>query len=612
MIDEILPWYNRELAFFRRMTGRFAEENPKIAARLKLGPESSEDPHVERLIEAFAFLTARIRHKLDDEFPEITDALLNALYPHYLSPIPSMAIVRYDYDASQIDPTGYTLAKGSEIETEPIDGEPCRFRTCYDTTLWPLQVESAELVSRPLPAPATRLSADAVAVVRLKLTVMAEETNADQLECDSLRFFLRGLSHHINPLYELLHNNVLEVAVATGPTDDNPVILPLDSIRPVGFDRDEGTIPYSARSPLAYRLLTEYFAFPEKFQFVEIANLRSALAGIEQPSFEIFLYLNRTTRDLERNVDADTFQLGCTPMVNLFEQTAEPINLTETATQHRIVPDARRPMAMEVFSVNSVTAMSPAGDEVEYEPFYSVQHRVPDKDGGAFWFTVRQPNDSPDSEADGGTEVDIALVDLLNRPVSYENWVLDLQTTCLNRDMPSRLPFGGGQPHLYLSGGEGPVSRVTCLTAPTPTRRPPRREGAMWRLVSHLSLGHLSLVGEAEGANALQEILRLYGFTDSGQTREMIDSILSVGSRRVAGRVTSEGRAGICRGVEVQVEFRPESFSEKGTFLFAQVLEHFLSMACTVNSFTKMAVAVRGREGRLLETPPRSGQRVLV
>lgn len=612
MIDELLPYYNRELAFFRRMAGRFAESNPKIAARLNLGADSSHDPHVERLIEAFAFLTARIRHKLDDDFPEVTDALLQSLYPHYLAPVPSMAIVKAVFNPSQGKLTGgYTFPKGSEIQTEPILGEPCRFRTCSDTPMWPVEVEQAEIASRPLPAPATPRSADAVAVLRLRLRCLSKEVTFDQIEAESLRFFLRGLPHYVYPLYELLFNNVLEIAVAATP-DDEPALLPADSIRPVGFSRDEGLLPYSARSPLAYRLLTEYFVFPEKFLFFELANLREAARHVRHPVLEIYVYLNQTSRDLERNVDAETFQLGCTPVVNLFRQRAEPIRLTETVNEYRVVPDARRPRSMEVYTVDSVAATSSHGDEIEYRPFFSVRHDVDPDEQAAYWFPVRRPGASPASEPDYGTEIDLMLVDVENRPASLQGWVLDVETTCLNRDLPSRLPFGGDQPRLKLTAGAGPVQKVTCLTPFTPTRRPPRREGAMWRLISHFSLGHLSLVDGARGAESLKEILRLYDFANSKQTQDMIDSILSVSSRRVAGRVTGERHSGICRGVEVQVEFRSESFAEKGTYLFARVLERFLSLACSINSFTKLVAGIRGREGRLFESTPRSGEKVLI
>ena len=612
MNDDLLQFYNRELAFFRRMSGEFARANPKVAGRLRLGAETCDDPHVERMIEAIALLNARIRQKLDDDFPELTDALLTTLYPHYLSPIPSMAIIKLHADHEQVSGSGHTVAQGSEIETEPIDGEPCRFQTCYDVTMWPLEVEVAELSRRPLPAPATPNSADAVAVLRISLKCFSEEETFADVHVDSLRFFLRGLPHHVNPLYELIFNNAVEVAIADSANDPDPVVLSPECLRPVGFGLQEGLLPYSPRSPIGYRLLSEYFSFPEKFLFFEITGLETGREKRTSRNLELFIYLNQSSLDLERNISAETFQLNCTPMVNLFQQRAEPIQLTATQNEYPIVPDARRQKAMEIFSVDSVTAISPYGDEAVYHPFYSIQHDGNEEAGEAYWFTSRRAGVPEGGEEDYGTDLELILVDLKHAPFTRADWVVDLETTCLNRDLPNRLPFGGDQPYLSISGGEGTVSRVQCLTPPTPTRRPDRGYAGLWKLISHLSLNYLSVVGKDDGGHALREMLRLYDFIGNAETRDLIESIVSVSSRRIGARVADGRSAGIARGIEVNVEFRPESSSEKGLYLFALVLDHFLGLMCSINSFTKLTATVRGREGRLLDSPPRAADKVLV
>lgn len=613
MNEDLLPIYNRELSYFRRMSAGFAEANPKIAGRLRLGADSSEDPHVERLIEAFAFLTARVRHKLEDDFPEITDALLGTLFPHYLAPLPSSAIVKLLFDPDQGTMVGgHTVHSGAEIDTELIQGEPCRFRTSYNVDLWPVDVDSAQLKARPYVAPTTPRSTESVAAIQIRLRCLSEEIDIGDIEAQSFRFFLKGLPHHVLALYELLFNNVIEVAIATSPNDTNPQVLSAESIRPVGFGRDEGLLPFSARSPLGYRILTEYFAYPQKFLFFDLKGIDlSRLAGSGRDA-HIFIFLNRSSLDLEQNVSPDTFQLNCTPVINLFQQRAEPIELTETGTAYRVVPDARRPMSAEIYSVDNVVATSPQGDEAEFHPFYSVQHAKGLATDQAYWYAARRDNESVAGDVDHGTEIDLTVVDLASRFAGEPGWYLDIETTCLNRDLPNRLPFGGEQPYLNLNQAEGPVAGVRCLTPPTPTRRLERRRGAMWRLVSHLSLGHLSLVDGDEGASALREILRLYDYIDTPETRDVIDAIVSVNSRRIAGRVRGDRQSGVCRGVEVAVEFRSASFAEKGVFLFATIIERFLALYCTINSFTKLVVKVKGRDSPLREFTPRSGENALV
>src|SRR5262249_47469291 len=149
MRQELLPYYQRELTFIRQMASEFAEKYPKIADRLLLEPHRCEDPHVERLIESFALLCGRVHHKIDDEYPEITEALLDALYPHYLRPIPSMAIAQFQMDPAQSVATGQApIPSGAALHTQPEDGQVCSFRTCYPVQLWPLRITGASL-SRP-------------------------------------------------------------------------------------------------------------------------------------------------------------------------------------------------------------------------------------------------------------------------------------------------------------------------------------------------------------------------------------------------------------------------------------------------------------------------------
>ena len=612
MSDELLPYYQRELAFIRKLGGEFAQAHPKIAGRLRMGADVAEDPHVARLIESFAYLNARTRHKLEDDFPEITEAMLGVLYPHYLAPIPSAAIVRFSLDSSQSELTaGHAIEAASTLETEPIDGQPCRFRTSYPVTIWPVELKAATCKGHPFAAPPTRFAGDAVAAVRLQLETFSPKLTFAQLPLGRLRFFLSGQSQYVHDLYELLMNNALGVVLAASADDKNPIVLGKDSLQPVGFERDEGLLDYSPRSFLGYRLLSEYFAFPEKFLFFDIAGLSTdALARIGN-RLEIFILLNRHRPDVEKNVTKETFQLGCTPVVNLFRQRAEPIALTQTQYEYRVVPDARRPLAHEIYTVDRVVATSPDHREVEFHPFYSIKHNQDTRQERAFWYATRRPAGYAGGQADHGTEVFLSLVDLDFQPAAPAEWTLDVETTCLNRDLASRLPFGGGQPYLQLSGGAA-LARVACLTPPTATLRPALRHGTLWRLISHLSLNHLSLVDGEEGAEALREILKLYDFADSAGTRAVIDGVLSVRSRRVVGRVGGDVAAGFCRGVEATLHFDEEKFTGSGVFLFAAVLERFLGLYSSINSFIKTIATTNKREEALHRWPPRAGDKRLL
>ncbi len=611
MHEELLPYYHRELAFIRRLGADFAATYPKIAARLRLDPRSgeTEDPHVERLLEGFAYLNARIRHKLDDDFPEIAEAMLGVLYPHYLAPVPSMAIVGLELDRGQGELTsGYRVPAGTALEADAPDGAPCRFRTVYPLTLWPIEVVSAGLCGPPFTPPPARDAARAQALLRIELRAMSPSVSIAQLEMPARRFFLKGQGQHVFPLYELLLRHAVSIGVADSARDPEPTRLGPESVQPVGFERDEGALPYPARSFLGYRLLTEFFAFPQKFLFVELRGLEPALRQRKGRSVELRIYLDRSAPELEPHITADTFRLGATPIVNLFSQRAEPIALTHTEAEYRVVPDARHPGAHEIYSIDRVVATSPDNQQVEYQPFYSFKHAADRQAQKRFWHAVRQPAASKAGQAP--TDVYLMLVDLGFSPAAPEQWTLDVETTCLDGDRPRQVLGGEGRSALRLTQG-APVARIECLTEPTRVLRPAARRGVLWRLVSHLALNHLSLAEDArDGAAALREILALYDFADSPETQSLIQGLCGVRARRVVGR--SRGlRGGVCRGLEVTIELDEERFVGSGMYLFASVLERFLGLYASINSFSKLVAKTRKGES-LWQWPPRAGETVLL
>jgi type VI secretion system protein ImpG len=291
--------------------------------------------------------------------------------------------------------------------------------------------------------------------------------------------------------------------------------------------------------------------------------------------------------------------------VNLYRQRAEPISLSHHLSEYRVVPDARRPLVHEVYSIDRVSATSPDNETMEYDPFYSLKHHRDRQGEKRYWSARRQASDVA---GDGGTEVLISLVDLGFNPSAASGWTLEVETTCVNRDLPHRLNLNEGPSAFRLTGG-GPIASIACLSGrATPTIRPPRKRGALWRLISHLSLNHWSLIDGKEGADGLREILSVYDFADSADTRSMIEGLLSVRSRRVAGR----SGGGFCRGLEVTIHLDEDRFAGQGIYLFAAVLERFLGLYCSLNSFSKLIVTTNRREGELRRWLPRAGETVLL
>jgi type VI secretion system protein ImpG len=609
--DELLAYYERELTFLRRQGADFAEKYPKVANRLVLEADRCEDPHVERLLEGFALLAARVHLRIDDDFPEISEALLDILYPHYIRPIPSMTIAEFHIDPNEGKmTTGFTVEAGSMLYSRPVGGVPCKFRTAHDLTMWPLTVSEAQW--RPPDQLRPEIHApDAVAVCRVKLSCLPD-VQFKALPLKSLRFYLNGESNLVHTLYELLLNSCTRIIVRD-PTPGSKipsVTLPASALQPVGFSEDQALLPSPRRSFIGYRLLQEYFALPERFFFVELNGLEP-LAAFENEVELLFLIgpfeRNDRYQPLELGVNAKSFRLNCSPIVNLFMQTAEPVLLDQTRYEYPVIPDLRRRSAMEVYSIDQVFSSNPDNREViDYEPFYSMRHVRSHEGGKTFWHSTRH---TATKKGDAGSEVMISLLDLSGRHVRPALDALTVRCTCTNRDMPSQLPFGDERGDFELEGSSM-IKRIVSLRKPTPSLRPMFDRGLLWRKISHFSLNYLSLV--EEGKEALQEILRLYNYAESAYLERQIDGIRSVKSQRHFARVVTELSVSFVRGTRVEMEIDEEQFVGGGVYLFASIVEYFLGLYTSMNSFSQLVVRTPQRKEVLREWQPRAGRKVLL
>jgi type VI secretion system protein ImpG len=610
--DDLLYYYERELTYVRRMGAEFAKKYPKVAGRLQLEPNKCEDPHVERLLEGFAFLAARIHLKIDDDFPELTESLLNVVYPHFVRPIPSMSLVELQLDPEQGKlTTGLRVPRSSMLYARAAGGVACKFRTCYDTTLWPVTVAAAQWLTPDRLRPAVRAAEPAA--LRLELRCFPDVTFS-QLDLDALRLHLSGESSLVYALYELLCANCSRILVRDPrPGSRQPTLsLPPTALRPVGFGEDEGMLPYPRRSFVAYRLLQEYFTFPDKFLFLDLAVFDAVKAAGFGDSAEVLFLIAPFERSdwrpmLEAGVSERSIRLGCTPIINLFSQTSEPVLLTRTRHEYQVVPDARRRATTEIFSVDEVVGVTPGSSEpVRFEPIYAHRHGTAGAEGGAFWHATRRQGSW---RHDGGTDVFLSFVDLASRMVHPGVDAVTARLTCFNGDLPSRLPFGGESGEFELEGG-GPVRNIAALAKPTGVLQPLLGRSQFWRLISQLSLNYLSLV--EGGADALQEILRLYNASGSPAGEQQIQGIVGLRSRPSFARVASDQGLSFVRGLRVELELDEEQFAGGGAYLFASVLEHFLGLYVSINSFSLLSARTRQRKGDLRVWPPRAGWKALL
>jgi type VI secretion system protein ImpG len=584
--EEFLLYYLEELSYLRQAGERFARAYPKVAGRLELQRDECPDPHVERLIEAFAFLTARIQSDLDGDFPEVAAELLNVLYPHYLNPVPSMTVVRFDIDPKRGKLTsGHEIPRHTQIFTTAERGAVCRMRTAYPVTLWPVEVKSAE-VETPDNYDFLDKTSDVAAVLRLRLHSMADPF--DKLEIDSLRFYLHGEPVLVGRLYELLMNNLLRVAVLPAGTK-TPHEIPRGAVVPAGFDRDDDVIPYPKYSHPAYRLLQEYFAFPEKFHFFDLQQLRGHMSGGQAD----VLFLLDKAPAAKLLLTPETFSLHCTPAINLFRRTSEPIRVDHRQLEYRLVPDMRREKTTEIHSVLSVSGTSdPADPTRNYAPFYSYTHAMERRKQRAFWHARRVPAQHPDMT---GTDVLLSFRDLDFSPARPPDEIVYAQILCTNRALAAEIPAGG----TLQTDEAAPVARVVCLKKPTRPVDPPLGGQTLWRLVSHLSLNYLALGETDDSLKALREILALYSHADAPAQRQQIHGIRRMSHRKIVRRMDGAAWKGFCRGTEVELVFDETSFVGGSAFLFATVINHFLGLFASMNSFTQLLIRREARESEV-------------
>jgi type VI secretion system protein ImpG len=615
-MDDLLPHYERELAFLRQHAGEFAERHPKIAGRLMVSGDVGEDPHVERLIESFALLAARVHKRLDDDFPLFTESLLEVLYPHYLRPFPCCAIARLGApEGSGSGASPVEVPRGTLLNSRAVRGVVCKFRTAADVRLLPVRVAALRFVPATTVPAGTPWPPDATARLSITLELSAPGATWEALASESLRLYLDGEASQVAALREALLGATEAVLLQH---QESGAWAPLNRgvLRAVGFGDDEALLDQDARSHPAYRLLTEYFAFPDKFNFVDLVLPSAGLtADLRQITLHLALRGFPAGGDEARLLQTVSHRhliTGCTPVVNTFTQRAEPIRLSHTVSSHAVLPDARRAFGHEVWSVDRVyrSRQTPQGEQIErFEPLYSLQHAQLGAEGEAgsrYWMLHR---DDELAHSSPGHETEISVVDLSFDPAAAVTDTLSLEVTATNRDLPTQLQLGAPGGDLFMAGG-GPVREIRLLRRPSPCLRFDRGQGALWRLISHLSVNHLSLSGG--GVDALKELLRLYDLPRSPVSRRVIESIQAVEHRPVTACLPGHPYPVFVRGTEIHLTVDESHFAGTGLRLFAQVLDHFFGLFASANSFTQLRVRSARTQEELLICDRRSGDRPLL
>jgi len=628
MDPRLLKYYNSELRHLREMGGEFAEEFPKIAARLGMDGFECADPYVERLLEGFAFLAARIQLKIDAEFPRFTQHLLDMVYPNFLEPTPSMAVVQFQPDLAEGSLNeGFCIERDTALRSKIAESQqtPCEYRTAHTVHLWPIQITEAEYLSNVgavanFGVPSLK---GLKAAIRIRLHTTAG-LKFNDLKLETLPVFLRGHGELPMQLYEQLIGDCL--AVCMQPTDKSQTWQYLnkdnDAISQLGFADEQALLKYSPRSFQGYRLLQEYFAFPERYLFAELNGLKQAIMQCDAQEMDVIILLERSKETLINAVDSSQFALFCAPVINLFPKRVDPIYITQKSSEFHIVPDRSRPMDYEVCQVKQVVGVRTEGNnevKQEFLPFYQYNEHDNKERYLAYYSLHRQQRIISSKQKQYGprssyigNEVFIALVDANEAPYSKELKQINLNTLCSNRDLPLLMPLGGDKTDFTMQKG-APVLSIRCLAGPTKPRASSAFDNTAWRLINHLSLNYLSLIDSCttEGAAALRNLLKLYSEYNDPSISKQIEGLLSIQCRDVVRRINTAGPIVFGRGLKITIDFDENAFEGSGVFLLSAVLEQFLARYVSINSFTETVIRTTDR-GEIIKWPARIGKRNII
>lgn len=624
MDRRFLDLYNRELAHLRILGSEFAEQFPKIAGRLGGLDEfqACQDPFVERLMEGFAFLAARVQRKLDSEFPRFTQSLIETIYPHYLGPTPSTCIVQFQPEPDEKGlAEGFSIPRGCSLHSMLGKSEQtrCEYLTAHHITLWPVKLNQAAYYTRELASLEIPTVPNVKAGVRLRFQTTAG-LRFSELKLDSLNLHLMGAGDVPMQLYEQFFADCAAVIVqpATKPVKWHSTI-DTSFVRRVGFDNEQRLLPYDARSFEGYRLLHEYFTFSQRFMFIELAGLGDAIRRCDDDKLDVIILFRESKVELDGAISDDNFGLFCSPAVNLFRKRLDRIPVSDRFFEFHVVPDRTRAQDFEVCRLTKVIGYGARSDLLqEFLPFYRAKDS---EDGGSGYYVVNRLPKSKTQDATtkakrshsySGSEVYVSLVDSHAAPYSADVKQLGIEALCTNRDLPLHMPVGIGDSDFTMEKA-APCTSIRCIGSPT-SPKPSRSEGELaWRVINHLSLNYLSLndTDGGEGISALRDILRLYSDTSDMQTRKQVDGLKSISSRPITRRITASGSIAFARGLEVTVALEEAAFEGTGVFLLGAVLEQFFAKYVSINSFTETVVKTLER-GEIMRWTMRNGSRPIL
>lgn len=589
--DKFLTYYNQELEYLQHAGSRFAEVHPKIAQRLKIDSAPISDPHTARLIESFAFLTARINYKIDQNFAELASRLLDILYPHMTRPIPATTIAQVT-----LQPSAYETLSPIHFDRHhsfyAISGFEklqCRFRSVYPLTVWPIHIEKAEVRAKdPLVFPKNP------ATTFLSITLTCK--NFSKLNCDELLFHIASPLQKAAKIYQALFQHTTNTAWLLKDGSTHPVSLGAGSLTPVGLDEDDVILPSKYGSNFSYHLLQEFFVFPEKFMFFRCKNLQKELATAHE-KIQLFFPISAIDPLLISEISGDDFCINDVPIVNLFSMKSDPIVLDHTQMEYRLSPQENYDSFYEVYDVTKVECTR---NDISLTPFFDIHHKS--GDGKLYWTTRR---DSAQIRGLVGSDVFMSFVTHDFKPIPEDQLIVYAEILATNRDLTDDIQKNT----LFYSETTEPFDQIRCTTQPRAVPYEQEDGAYLWKLIAQLSLNHMNFSDPKYALEALQEVLRLHAHrTNNTKVADCIEKVEIVPTVR---RLGEEHWRGFVRGMELVLHMKNFETESHLLFLLSLIIHVFLCQQVGINSFVSLKI-VDAESKEIMTWHPKAGLQRLI
>ena len=582
-MSDISSLYKREITLLHKELKEFVDNHEALTE-----DDIIENPHINRLTQAFSLLHANLHLTLEESFTHFIDNLFNLLYPHYNAPIPSMAIMVLEPDKNNQETI--ELRKGLLLELSNGD-KICNFNLCYDTQIMPAKIIKSSC----------KISDEkkTKSIITIKLQAISK-MNFNELGIKKIRFYIKGINEVKYTIYQNIFNNVLSVSL---DSNNKTIILDNNKIKKVGFNEEDSVLPKNKHSFIGYRVLTEFFALTDKFLFFDLDLSSVDLNGFDS-NLEIKFYLdNKGLVDL---ITEDNFVLNASPAINLCEQESDPINIDAESYEHPIM--FNKSDELEICSINQVIVNIGDNNEVEAHPLLNFDHETSSEDS-LYYITKKKSILHKGIFKKSNTYVSLGNIDFLDGKSDKYFYV---NSNCFNGDLPRQI-YAEDNTKITLIDNTIPIDSIRCIAKPTAVTKLCKSDDQKWNMIAHFSPHYLNLLDSINGKNIFKEILKMYCCEDTKIHQNIIDSIIDITVSEKIIRVQTKKYNQFCKGNHIEIIFSKFNFSEGVLYLFLNTIEYFLSIYCSINSFIQLSGKMISKDGKkIYEGLPRNGEKCMI